>query len=87
MHGIRKLTGTQQQLGSPEQLTIGGIPESVVPHFVHSLGKHMLQESPDELVSGEGHEPPVSLAAFLIAESDSAVLDTDQATIGKRGLV
>jgi hypothetical protein len=42
----------QPELQLVQEMTMDGTPQTIVPDFVESLGQHVLQETPDELVGG-----------------------------------
>ena len=55
--------------------------EPVVPHLLHALGQHVLEESPDELHRIEGHSPPAVGSAPAVGEGDRVVVAGDDAVI------
>ena len=51
-------------------MTRAGTEEAIVPDLDESLGQNMLQETTNELLSGEGAEPGLICAGFGVAEGD-----------------
>jgi len=49
-------------------MTRAGTEEAIVPDFDETLGQDMLQETANELLSGEGAKPGLICAGFGVAE-------------------
>lgn len=52
---------------------------------VHALGRHMLEEAPEELVRGQGHPSPLVGAAVAVSKSDAVLVAGDECLVTDGG--
>jgi hypothetical protein len=57
--------------------------QAVRPHAMQTLGRHVLQKAPQELVSRERHVLARMVAAVAIGEGDALLVAGDDALIGE----
>ena len=65
-----------------EAMTITGTEQTVITDFDEARREDVLEEAADELLGGDGATLELVGSRFLVIESDVAIFETDQATIG-----
>ena len=70
----------KQSQGSQEQ-ALGGAKETEIAHLHKAPGQDMLEETVDELFSGEGAELELASIGRAVAKSDLVVFELDQTTV------
>ena len=75
--------GEMDEGGDPVEGDGGGwVEEAVVADLHEAFGKHVLEESEDELGGTEGHGSPSIGVGLLVAEEDGMVADLQDSAVG-----
>ena len=82
---IHRLLEDQQQPGPPRQVSLRGVPQSVVPAPVEASWQNVLQESPKELHAGEPQGLPGVCISVFPAERHMSVVHAENPSIADRG--
>jgi hypothetical protein len=73
----------QAELKVVQERTMDRTPQSIVADVVQALGQYMLEQAADELIGGQGHDPPALVLGVLVAEAHLAFCDREETMVGQ----